>query len=74
MSDASFQIGEAARRIGCTPAHLRTLEREGRIPQARRDFNGRIYSEFDIALLRSMGIGSRPRKLKQPEEVVGVSG
>jgi DNA-binding transcriptional MerR regulator len=71
MRSTFFHIGEAARRIGCTPEHLRTLEREGRIPPARRDFNGRIYSEFDIALLRSMGIGSRPRKLRRPEEVLG---
>jgi len=47
------------------------LEWQGRIPPARRDFNGRIYSEFDIALLKSLGIGSRPRKLKRPEEVLG---
>jgi DNA-binding transcriptional MerR regulator len=65
-----FHIGEAARRLGVTPKHLRLLERDGRIPPARRDFNGRVYSEFDIALLRSMGIGSRPRKLKQAEEVL----
>jgi DNA-binding transcriptional MerR regulator len=71
MGSTFFHIGEAARRIGCTPEHLRTLEREGRIPPARRDFNGRIYSEFDIAMLRSMGIGSRPRKLRRPEEVLG---
>jgi DNA-binding transcriptional MerR regulator len=71
MSSAVFHIGEATRRLGCTPEHLRTLEREGRIPAARRDFNGRIYSEFDIALLRSMGIGSRPRRLRRPEEVLG---
>ncbi len=73
MSTAVFHIGEAARRIGCTPEHLRSLEREGRIPPARRDVNGRIYSEFDIALLKSIGIGSRPRKLKRAEEVLGVS-
>jgi hypothetical protein len=48
------------------------LEWQGRIPSARRDFIGRIYSEFDIALLRSLGVGSRPRKLKRPEEVVGA--
>ena len=41
-----------------------------RIPPARRDFNGRIYSEFDIALLRSIGVGQRPRKLRRAEEVV----
>jgi MerR family regulatory protein len=70
MENIAFHIGEAARRLGVTPKHLRFLEREGRIPQARRDFNGRIYTEFDIALLRSMGVGSRPRKLKRAEEVV----
>jgi DNA-binding transcriptional MerR regulator len=69
-----LHIGEAARRLNVTPKHLRTLERERRIPPARRDLNCRIYSEFDIALLRSMGVGSRPRKLKRPEEVLGASG
>jgi len=52
-----------------TPQHLRILEWQGRIPPARRDFNGRIYSDFDIALLKSLGVGSRPRKLRRPEEV-----
>jgi DNA-binding transcriptional MerR regulator len=65
-------ISEAARRVGCHPHHLRMLEWQGRIPPARRDLRGRIYSEFDIALLRSLGIGSRPRKLKRPEEVLGA--
>jgi hypothetical protein len=47
------------------------LEWDGRIPPARRDFNGRIYSDFDIALLRALGVGSRPRRLKTAEEVAG---
>jgi DNA-binding transcriptional MerR regulator len=64
-------ISEAARRLGVSPHHLRILEWQGRIPPARRDFNGRIYTEFDIALLRSMGVGLRPRKLKKAEEVLG---
>jgi DNA-binding transcriptional MerR regulator len=68
----TVHIGEAARRLGVTPNHLRILEREGRIPPARRDLNGRIYSEFDIALLRSIGVGSRPRRLKRAEEVPGA--
>jgi DNA-binding transcriptional MerR regulator len=63
-------ISEAARQLGVTPHHLRMLEWEGRIPKARRDLNGRIYSESDIALLRSMGVGQRPRKLRRAEEVV----
>jgi DNA-binding transcriptional MerR regulator len=63
-------IGEAAARLSISRKHLRTLERQGRIPPARRDFNGRIYSDFDIALLKSLGVGARPRKLKAPEEVL----
>jgi len=65
-------ISEAAKRLGVTPHHLRVLEWEGRIPRARRDFNGRIYSEFDIALLKALGVGSRPRRLKSAEEVIGA--
>lgn len=66
-----MHIGEAARHLNVSPQHLRMLEWQGRIPPARRDFNGRVYSEFDIALLKSLGVGSRPRKLKRPEEVLG---
>jgi DNA-binding transcriptional MerR regulator len=63
-------IGAAARLLGVTPHHLRMLEWEGRIPPARRDLNGRIYTSFDIAMLRSMGVGSRPRRLRTAEEVL----
>ena len=70
MNGIAFHIGEAAQQLGVTPKHLRVLEREGRIPPARRDLNGRIYSGFDIALLRSMGVGSRPHRLKRAEEVL----
>jgi len=45
------------------------MEWQGRIPLARRDLNGRVYSDSDIALLRCMGIGSRPRRLKRADEV-----
>jgi DNA-binding transcriptional MerR regulator len=58
--------------LGVSPQHIRMLEWEGRIPPARRDYNGRIYTEFDIALLRSIGIGSRPRRLRRAEEVLGA--
>jgi DNA-binding transcriptional MerR regulator len=68
-----MRISEAARRLGVTPQHLRILEWRGRVPPARRDFNGRIYSEFDIALLRSMGVGLRPARLTRAEDVVGVA-
>jgi DNA-binding transcriptional MerR regulator len=58
-------IGEAARRLGVTPEHLRNLERAGRIPQPQRDYNGRVYSEFDLVLLKALGVGTRPRRLKR---------
>jgi DNA-binding transcriptional MerR regulator len=70
MSSATFHISEAAQQLGVTPKHLRTLEREGRLPPARRDHNGRIYSQFDIALLRAMGVGSRPARLQALEEIL----
>jgi hypothetical protein len=69
--DDAVHISEAARRLSVSPKHLRMLERKGRIPPARRDFNGRVYSTFDVELLRSMGVGSRPRKLKRAEDVLG---
>ena len=65
-----FHITEAAQQLGITAQHLRMLEWKGKVPPARRDLNGRVYSEFDIALLRSMGVGSRPRRLKRAEEVL----
>jgi DNA-binding transcriptional MerR regulator len=64
-------ISEAAYRLRVTPTYLRALEAQGRIPPARRDFNGRVYSDFDVALLKSLGVGSRPRKLKTPQEALG---
>jgi DNA-binding transcriptional MerR regulator len=73
MDSKVIHIGQAAQLLGVTPKHLRLLEREGRIPPARRDFNGRVYTEFDLALLRSIGIGSRPRRLRRAEEVLGAA-
>ena len=67
-----IHIGAAARRLGVTPEYLRTLERDGRVPPPARDFNGRVYSEFDLALLKSLGVGSRPQRLKRLEEVLGA--
>jgi DNA-binding transcriptional MerR regulator len=65
-----MHIGAAAKLLGVTAHHLRTLEWEGRIPPARRDLNGRIDSTLDLAMLRSMGIGSCPRRLKSAEEIL----
>jgi DNA-binding transcriptional MerR regulator len=70
VGTAPVHISEASRQLGVSPEHLRNLERRGRIPQVRRDHNGRIYTAFDIALLRNLGVGSRPRRLKHVEEVL----
>lgn len=67
MDGVVIHIGEAARQLQVTPKHLRVLEREGRIPPARRDLNGRIYSPADVLLLKAMGVGSRPRHLLSAE-------
>jgi DNA-binding transcriptional MerR regulator len=66
-------IGAAARWLGITPEHLRNLERAGRIPKPQRDYNGRIYSELDLALLKALGVGTRPRKLREAKHVLEVS-
>ncbi len=64
------RISEVARELEVTSQHLRVLEWQGRIPPARRDYSGRLYSELDIAILRAMGVGQRPRRLKTAEEVL----
>ncbi len=69
--DSVIRISQVAEELGVSPQYLRILEWQGIIPPARRDYNGRIYSELDIALLRAMGVGSRPARLKSAEEVVG---
>lgn len=68
--DGTVHIGEAARRLGVSPEHLRALERRNRIPKPARDFNGRVYSEDDLALLRSLGIGKRPARLRALDEAL----
>lgn len=68
--DRVVHIGEAARLLNCTPEYLRNLERADRIPKPRRNYNGRVYSEFDLALLKALGVGTRPRKLKRAEDVL----
>lgn len=65
-----MRIGEAARRLGVTPQYLRWAEAKGKIPGPRMVLGQRAYSEADVALLRRVGVGSKPRKLKPAEEVL----
>lgn len=68
--DGVVHITEAANRLKVTPHHLRMLEADGKVPPARRDLNGRVYSPADILLLKAMGVGSRPRQLRSAEEAL----
>jgi DNA-binding transcriptional MerR regulator len=66
--ERTVHISEAAKELGVSSHYLRMLEWEGRIPPVRRDSNGRIYTEFDIALLKRLGVGQRPRRLLRAED------
>lgn len=68
--DDGLYISQAAAELGVSAAYLRLLEKQQRVPRARRDaFGARRYSRFDIELLRAQGIGSKQR-LRTPEEVL----
>lgn len=71
MEQTVLYIGEVCRELGVTPRYLRRLESQGLVPRAERDALGRVYSPEDLAFLKALGVGSRPRKLKRPEEVLG---
>ena len=65
-------VGAAAEAVGVTARYLKLLLAAGVIPPAKRDERGfRIYSSEDLECLREIGVGSRPRRLKRPEEVHG---
>ena len=64
-----LRISEAAQHLGVSAQYLRLLEAEGRIPAPRRVFGCRIFAANDVARLKAIGVGSRPHKLKRPEEV-----
>lgn len=57
-----MRVIDAARELGVSAEWLRRLEREGRIPAARRDLNGyRRYTPEDIEYIqRALFGGERP--------------
>ena len=59
-----MRIGAVSRELGVSSEWLRDLERSGRLPAARRDFNGhRRYSRADIQQIRGLVFGKRhPRR------------
>ena len=52
-----------AKELGVSADWLRELEKQGKIPAARRDINGhRRYTEEDIARLRQIIFGESQEK------------
>ena len=49
-----YRIGEAARRVGVSPSALRLWERQGLVRPARGRGRYRMYSDGDLAQLRSI--------------------
>lgn len=72
MEHTGLYIGEVCKELGVTPRYLRRLESQGLVPRPNRNALGRIYGPGDVVLLKVIGVGSRPRKLKHPEEALGV--
>ncbi len=56
MVRKNYTISEAAEQVGLGPWTLRRLERQGRIPAARRDplARARVYSEDDLTTLKAV--------------------
>ncbi|MFC1972207.1 MerR family transcriptional regulator [Chloroflexota bacterium] len=53
-----MKVSQAARLLERSERWLRDAERKGKIPKARRDFNGwRFYTDEDITNLRKCILG-----------------
>ena len=73
MRDAqlTYSVSETARELGTSADWLREGEKRGLLPPARRNLNGhRFYTLTDIEVLKRMGVGQHPRRLKTAREVV----
>jgi len=50
-----LRVAEVARELGYSERFLRQAEKNGRLPKARRDFNGwRVYTQEDLKRLRKL--------------------
>jgi DNA-binding transcriptional MerR regulator len=68
--EGKLRIGYVANLLGVTPHYLRMLEWDGRIPEVNYDRVGRFYTDSDIKLLKEMGVGTHPQKLRRAEDVL----
>ncbi len=66
----TLTISRAAAELNCSANWLRLAERLGAIPAARRTPGGqRRYTPEDVQLLKQLGVGQRPGRLRTLEEV-----
>jgi len=50
-----FSIKEASERLGCSPSTIRYYEKEGLLPDLKRDVNGnRMFEQKDLDWMRLM--------------------
>ncbi len=63
-----FSIKTAAEQLSVTPCYLRLLERQGRIPAARRIPGDRVYNRQEVEHLRALGVGTGSRRLRSMTE------
>jgi hypothetical protein len=55
MRSRLYRVNEVARELGVSETFLRRGERQGRIPEAKRDLNGwRVYTDEDVARLKRL--------------------
>lgn len=63
-----MRVIDVARELGLSTDWIRRLEREGRIPPARRDCNNhRRYRREDLERLRELLLRPRQNKRTAPE-------
>jgi hypothetical protein len=68
--EGKLRISYVANLLGITPHYLRMFEWEGRFPKVNYDRVGRFYTGSDVKLLRAMGVGTHPQKLRRVEDVL----
>jgi hypothetical protein len=68
--EGKLRISYVANQLGVTPHYLRMLEWEGRIPEVNYDRLGRFHTDSNFKLLRAMGVGTHPQKLRRVEDVL----
>ncbi len=71
-TERTFNVAQAAQELGVSESYLRTLGNTGQLGVLRRRHSGGqpIYSAMDIRVMKKMGVGRRPRRLRSHSEAV----